>query len=206
MFTNVFLKFLSLFYVFNFYLNVFYIYDRYRLPAGPTAANPPRAAAAVDRWDRRTDTVSLHRSIADRAISVDILNPSNTADRQKKISLDSYRWWVVVPRNCREDGAAKRPPCWLSTRQEQYSDCLGVWRDVCCGRSSYSVTLRDSRNDVINNCAQDSQADKTAAQTGWVHRARTGNKKWSHRYICAARWPLESNRIIWSAQVLRTEI
>ena len=29
--------------------------DRYRQPAGPTAANPPHAAAAVDRWDRQTD-------------------------------------------------------------------------------------------------------------------------------------------------------
>ena len=36
----------------------------------------------------------------------------------------------------------------------------------------------------------------------WLgHRARTGNEKWSHRYICAARWPLENNRIIWWAQV-----
>ena len=38
------------------------------------------------------------------------------------------------------------------------------------------------------------------------HRGRTGYETWSHRYICAARWPLESNRIIWWAQVLRTEI
>ena len=28
------------------------------------------------------------------------------------------------------------------------------------------------------------------------HRGLTGNKKWSHRYFCAARWPLENNRII----------
>ena len=36
----------------------------------------------------------------------------------------------------------------------------------------------------------------------WLgHRARTGNEKWSNRYICAARWPLENNRIIWWAQV-----
>jgi len=38
--------------------------DRYRLPAGPTAANPPHVAAA-GRWDRQTDgqtdTVPLHR-------------------------------------------------------------------------------------------------------------------------------------------------
>ena len=34
--------------------------DRYRLPAGPTAANPPHAAAASE-WDRQTDTVPLHR-------------------------------------------------------------------------------------------------------------------------------------------------
>jgi len=29
--------------------------NRYLLPAGPAAANPPHAAAAVDRWDRQTD-------------------------------------------------------------------------------------------------------------------------------------------------------
>jgi len=29
--------------------------DRYILLAGPTAANPPHAAAAVDSWDRQTD-------------------------------------------------------------------------------------------------------------------------------------------------------
>jgi len=29
--------------------------DRYRMPAGPTAANPPHAAAAVDICDRQTD-------------------------------------------------------------------------------------------------------------------------------------------------------
>jgi len=43
--------------------------NRYLLPAGPTAANLPHTAAAVDSWDRqmdrqpdrRTDTVPLHR-------------------------------------------------------------------------------------------------------------------------------------------------
>jgi len=35
--------------------------DRYLSPAEPTAANPPHAAAAVDRWDRRTDSVPLHK-------------------------------------------------------------------------------------------------------------------------------------------------
>jgi len=34
--------------------------DRYLLHAGPTAANPPHAAAAVDTWNRQTDTVPLH--------------------------------------------------------------------------------------------------------------------------------------------------
>jgi len=29
--------------------------DQYRLPAGPTAANPLHAAAAVEKWDRQTD-------------------------------------------------------------------------------------------------------------------------------------------------------
>jgi len=40
--------------------------DRYLVSAGPTAANPPHAAASVDNWgrhsdSRRTDTVALHR-------------------------------------------------------------------------------------------------------------------------------------------------
>jgi len=29
--------------------------DRFLLPAGQLAANPPPAVAAVDRWDRQTD-------------------------------------------------------------------------------------------------------------------------------------------------------
>jgi len=31
------------------------VVDRYLLPTGRSAANPPAAAAAVDRWDGRTD-------------------------------------------------------------------------------------------------------------------------------------------------------
>ena len=43
--------------------------DRYRLLAGPTAANPLHAAAAAQngtdrQTDRRTDTASLHRPTA----------------------------------------------------------------------------------------------------------------------------------------------
>jgi len=34
--------------------------DQYLLPAGPTAANPPHAAA-VGKWDRQTDTIPFHR-------------------------------------------------------------------------------------------------------------------------------------------------
>jgi len=37
--------------------------DRYLLPAGPTAANLPHAAAAGE-WDRRTGTVPFHRPCA----------------------------------------------------------------------------------------------------------------------------------------------
>jgi len=39
----------------------------------------------------------------------------------EQIYSDSYRWSVVVPWNYREDGAAKRSPFWLLTRQEQHS-------------------------------------------------------------------------------------
>jgi len=41
--------------------------DRYLLPAGPTAANPPHAAEAVDSWDRQTygqrDVLDGHRTV-----------------------------------------------------------------------------------------------------------------------------------------------
>jgi len=37
------------------------------LAAGPTAANPPHAAAA-DEWDRQTDTVPFHRDPAARTM------------------------------------------------------------------------------------------------------------------------------------------
>ena len=36
--------------------------DQYLLPAGPTAANPPHPAAAIDRWDRQTDRQTLPHS------------------------------------------------------------------------------------------------------------------------------------------------
>ena len=35
--------------------------DQYLLLTGPTAANPPHAAAAVDRSERQTNTVPLHK-------------------------------------------------------------------------------------------------------------------------------------------------
>jgi len=45
--------------------------DRYRLSAGPTAANPPHAvAAAQDEADKQTDIVSLHNPAAYYASSV----------------------------------------------------------------------------------------------------------------------------------------
>ena len=37
--------------------------DRHLLPTGPTAANPPHAAAAVDRWVRQTDGRTPYRYI-----------------------------------------------------------------------------------------------------------------------------------------------
>jgi len=83
--------------------------DRYRLPAGPAAANPPYAAVSVARWnrkggqltdkrtesDRQTDTVPLHRpcrilcgSRVDKIylksynISSDLLRLSNFTSKQ----------------------------------------------------------------------------------------------------------------------------
>ena len=36
--------------------------DRYFLPTGRSAANPPAAVAVVDRWDRQTDKRTLDRN------------------------------------------------------------------------------------------------------------------------------------------------
>jgi len=45
--------------------------DRYLLPAGHSAANPPHAAAAsVDRWDRQTDRRTLDRFIESAAYTM----------------------------------------------------------------------------------------------------------------------------------------
>jgi len=41
--------------------------DQYLLPTGRSAANPPVAVAAVDRWDRRTDGRMAARRYIDLA-------------------------------------------------------------------------------------------------------------------------------------------
>jgi len=122
------------------------------------SSNPPRTAAAVDRRDRQTDrltdTVPLHRSIADYAISVNNFEPCEYSWHTEQIYSDSYRWSVVVPWNYREDGAAKRSPFWLLTRQEQHSVTCAVG-DVHRHAPTHAV--------VMNHYTQDSYADKTPA-------------------------------------------
>jgi len=56
--------------------------DRYLLPAGPTAANPPHAAAADELYRQTTDTVPLHVDLAAYyASSVDNGRHRATANR-----------------------------------------------------------------------------------------------------------------------------
>jgi len=50
--------------------------DRYRMPAGRSAANTPHAAAAVDRWDRQTDGRTLNRLIDPAAYYASSVNNS----------------------------------------------------------------------------------------------------------------------------------
>ena len=45
--------------------------DRYILPAGPTAANPPQQHAAVDRWDRQ---MAGHRTVTQAAYYTSSVN------------------------------------------------------------------------------------------------------------------------------------
>jgi len=49
--------------------------DRYFLPTGRSAANPPAAVAAVNRWDRRTDR---HPTVA----QTHAMRAASTRDRQ----------------------------------------------------------------------------------------------------------------------------
>jgi len=64
----------------------------------------------------------------------------------------------------------------------------------------------DVKDDPLTRWPNDPVSCRCRLTGGCSHRGRTGNETWSHRYTCAARWPLENNRIIWWAQVLRTEI
>ena len=50
------------------------VVDRYVLPAGPTAANPLHAAAAVDRWDSETDGRTPYRYIDSAAYYASFVN------------------------------------------------------------------------------------------------------------------------------------
>jgi len=62
--------------------------DRYRLSAGPTAANPLHAvAAAQDEADKQTDTVSLHNPAAYYASSVKNENICGSAPITSKRSV-----------------------------------------------------------------------------------------------------------------------
>ena len=46
------------------------VVDRYVLPAGPTAANPLHAAAAVDRWDSKTDSAAYYASFVNEYLLI----------------------------------------------------------------------------------------------------------------------------------------
>ena len=60
--------------------------DRYLLPAGHAAANLPHAAAAVARWDRRTDRqMDGHRTV-----------PSSVSECRKKHL--PYRYFILLLR------------------------------------------------------------------------------------------------------------
>ena len=75
--------------------------DRYLLPAGRSAANPPHAAAAIDRWDRHTtDGHRTHRPCsaycagsANNSFFPGTIRDWNdwSADQVDSSSLDSFR-------------------------------------------------------------------------------------------------------------------
>ena len=73
--------------------------DRYRLPAGPTAANPPHAVATADRWDRQMDG---HRAVA-QTVAYSASSVEKPAEGQTKRETDrtrniSNKWELTMGR------------------------------------------------------------------------------------------------------------
>ena len=68
-------------------------YDRYLLPAGPTAANPSHAAAAGE-WDRRTDTVPFHRPCA-----AYYTGSANNSLSNEQTQYRTHKTYVPTPAN-----------------------------------------------------------------------------------------------------------
>ena len=67
--------------------------DRYRLPSGPAAANPPYAAVAVARWNRKGGQLTDKRTESDRQTdTVPLQRPCRIlcGSRVDKIYLKSY--------------------------------------------------------------------------------------------------------------------
>jgi len=68
-------------------------YDRYLLPAGPTAANPSHAAAAGE-WDRRTGTVPFYRPCAEY-----YTGSANNSLSNEQTQYRTHKTYVPTPAN-----------------------------------------------------------------------------------------------------------
>jgi len=71
--------------------------DPYTLPAGPTTttADPPHAAAAVDRWDRQTDARTPNRYVYPAAYYASSVNYVNGGTKWCILEQLSCKYWQI---------------------------------------------------------------------------------------------------------------
>jgi len=137
--------------------------DRYLPPAGPTAANPPHATAAVDRWDRQTGGQTDRRIQPRTTVSVGALHPglqfSIFCQRQTGVVANSMT--ICVPPTvtylpCRVSGSS-------TLTAVGRSQLLARWPGTH-SRITHSLThslthYPDSANNVIDKCTVLSVSD-----------------------------------------------
>ena len=101
-----------------------------RLPASPTAANPPHSAAVVDSQDRRTDTVPLHR-------------PSHI------LCNTHTRFTALFPGLPGWDGTRKEKPIWILLKQETVSGSGISWAICKSAPRSRQITTTAPHHSIF---------------------------------------------------------
>ena len=132
------------------------------------SSNPPRTAAAVDRRDRQTDrltdTVPLHRSIADYAISVNNFEPCEI-----RLTHRTNIFGLIPLISCSAVKLQRRWRC-KAIAILTVDTLRTAQRDMCCG---WCTPSRSGTRSSHESFTQDSYADKTPA----LEHSNSGRKK-----------------------------